>query len=600
MIEPEKTCLNCFKQLNEPKGVCPHCGCDNAQIENESHQLECGSILAGTYLIGKVLGQGGFGITYVAWDLNLNIKVAIKEYYPEGFVSRNMSTRTSVLTYTGEKESVFQKGRERFVSEAKTLARLGGDKGIVNVRSFFQENGTAYIVMDFAEGETLKGYVARRGGKLAAQEALKLFEPLLLTLEHIHGCELLHRDISPDNIILRPDGTLVLLDFGASRQMSVVGEHSNTVNVKHGYAPEEQYRTRGEQGPWTDLYALAATIYRLTTGVTPPQALDRMADETLMVPPTQLGAAFTPAQEAALLHALAVRIVDRTQSVAAFREELYEGKADGAANSAHKTTVHAPQPDRAATAHPAQTGAAQTNAVPIEQKKRGESRIKIIAIALFVFLGIVAAGFVAFFFMLKSDGAAGNEIQLQAETMTDTPILSATPTLSPVPTASEAVETTPEPTEGNTVVPLNSWLYEQGSYRATLSNDGQTWTAQLSGVNVKDSYKVNFMEQYYQEYCWEIGFEIKDDLYIIGTSYYCGLYPSKNTVSINEMQSQVLKEYEKNSDGTTKSFISDSDAILSIDGNTLTWTFYLDAQFEPNDVGIDYISICENGVYYQY
>ena len=157
MLEPGKACLCCFAQLNEPKGVCPHCGCDNAQIKNEPHQLECGSILAGTYLIGKVLGQGGFGITYVAWDLNLNVKVAIKEYYPEGFVSRNMSTRTSVLTYTGEKESAFQKGKERFVSEAKTLARLGGDKGIVNIRSFFQENGTAYKVKDFAEGVTLKG-----------------------------------------------------------------------------------------------------------------------------------------------------------------------------------------------------------------------------------------------------------------------------------------------------------------------------------------------------------------------------------------------------------------------------------------------------------
>ena len=395
MLEPGKACLCCFAQLNEPKGVCPHCGCDNAQIKNEPHQLECGSILAGTYLIGKVLGQGGFGITYVAWDLNLNVKVAIKEYYPEGFVSRNMSTRTSVLTYTGEKESVFQKGKERFVSEAKTLARLGGDKGIVNVRSFFLENGTAYIVMDFAEGETLKGYVAQRGGKLTAQEALKLFEPLLPTLEHIHGAELLHRDISPDNIIMRPDGSLVMLDFGASRQMSVVGEHSNTVNVKHGYAPEEQYRTRGEQGPWTDIYALSATIYRLTTGVTPPQALDRMADETLLIPPTQLGADLTPAQETALLHALAVRAADRTQSIAAFREELYPPAAQKPAQKESRTRKKQP-----AAKPPVKPAKIEQDS--FVERSKPKSRIKWAASALTAIALIVAMVLVSLKIVLPS------------------------------------------------------------------------------------------------------------------------------------------------------------------------------------------------------
>jgi len=316
----------CFAQLNKPKGVCPACGCDNAAVSNEAHQLDCGSILAGTYLIGKVLGQGGFGITYIGWDLNLDIKVAIKEYYPEGCVTRDAHTHISVLTYAGPKEAYFQKGKERFVNEARALAKFPGDSGVVGVRTFFYENGTAYIVMDFVEGETLKSYAQRRGGKLPAAEVLALFQPILRSLARVHDSGLLHRDISPDNLMLKTDGTLALLDFGAARQMSIEGEHSNTINVKHGFAPEEQYRTRGEQGPWTDVYALCATIYRLTTGRTPPEALDRMADGTLLTPPNQLGADFTPAQEAAIIHGLAVRASDRTRDVRQLEKELYGGE----------------------------------------------------------------------------------------------------------------------------------------------------------------------------------------------------------------------------------------------------------------------------------
>ncbi|MEN6340044.1 MAG: protein kinase [Clostridiaceae bacterium] len=326
--------MRCFAQLNKPKGVCPACGCDNAAVANEAHQLECGSILAGTYLIGKVLGQGGFGITYIGWDLNLDIKVAIKEYYPEGCVTRDTHTHVSVLTYAGAKEAYFQKGKERFVNEARALAKFSGDSGVVGVRTFFYENGTAYIVMDFVEGETLKSYAKRMGGRLPAAEVLARFQPIFRSLARVHDNGLLHRDISPDNIMLKTDGTLALLDFGAARQMSSEGEHSNTINVKHGFAPEEQYRTRGEQGPWTDVYALSATIYRLTTGVTPPEALDRMADGTLLVPPNQLGADFSPAQEAAVIHGLAVRATERTRDVRQLEKELYGGE---------KTVLASPQ-----------------------------------------------------------------------------------------------------------------------------------------------------------------------------------------------------------------------------------------------------------------
>ena len=322
MIDPGMICMHCMSQLEEPKGVCPVCGFDNASAENAPNQLDCGSILAGTYLVGCVLGQGGFGITYIGFDLNLNLKVAIKEYYPEGCVTRDGRTHTSVVPLPGEKKAFFEKGREKFVSEAQILARFTDEPSIVGVRGFFHENGTAYIVMDFVEGETLKARAARFGGRLPAAEVLGFFKPLCASLARVHEAGLLHRDISPDNIIIKKNGMPVLLDFGAARQISMTGEHSNTINVKHGFAPEEQYRTHGEQGPWTDVYALAATIYRLTTGVNPPQALDRLTSDTPITPPNRLGADLTPAQEAAVLHGLAVRASDRISSMDQFLHEL--------------------------------------------------------------------------------------------------------------------------------------------------------------------------------------------------------------------------------------------------------------------------------------
>lgn len=323
LFDPSTLCMNCMRPLETAKSVCPHCGFNNASVENAAHQLECGSILAGAYLVGRVLGQGGFGITYVGIDLNLQIKVAIKEYFPEGCVSRDMRSHSTVLSYNGEKEAFFCKGKERFVDEARTLALFAGDDGIVHVRSFFYENGTAYIVMDYAEGETLKSYAAKMGGMLPADEVFALFEPLLCSIARVHEAGLLHRDISPDNIVLRPDGTLVLLDFGAARQMSVAGEHSNTISVKHGFAPEEQYRTRGEQGPWTDIYALCATIYRLITGILPPQALDRLMNGDVLKRPSELGIPLSERRENALMKGMAVRTNERTQTIRELLEQFY-------------------------------------------------------------------------------------------------------------------------------------------------------------------------------------------------------------------------------------------------------------------------------------
>ena len=431
MIDPNLLCMRCMSKLTKENGVCPNCGYDNATAANEPHQLECRSILAGAYLVGCALGQGGFGITYTGWDLNLDLKIAIKEYYPMGYATRDSHTHISVLTLGGDKKEFYQKGLERFVNEAKTLARISRDSGIVGVRNFIYENGTAYIVMEFVEGETLKSLAERRGGKLPAQEVLRLVRPLCASLAHVHAEGLLHRDISPDNIILRPNGTLTLIDFGSARQISAYGEHSNTINVKHGFAPEEQYRTHGEQGAWTDVYALCATIYRLITGQTPPQALDRLSSGAAITPPRQLGADLTQAQENAILHGLGIDAQYRTRDMKTLEKELYA--------------------DVATSKEPVQTDEKKTpipNPIipkdPFQKPADKKGRIKTIAIiagsAVAVYL-LILLGVGAF----RGDGG-NKKAELMAETAalaTATQEATATPevTAAPTPTA------TPEPTK---------------------------------------------------------------------------------------------------------------------------------------------------------
>lgn len=319
MFDPNRICLGCMEELKNGDAVCPKCGWNNAVNNNVSHQLLAGSVLMGKYLVGRVLGEGGFGITYIGWDLILDRKVAIKEFYPQGIVNRELTHHSTVVSCIG-KEEFIEKEKEGFIKEAKTMAKLGNIPGIVTMHDVFAQNGTVYIVMDYVEGKTLKAYVKENGNRLSAKTAISLLEPIFGALQKIHEKGLIHRDISPDNIMLRPDGTAVLLDFGAARQMSVAGERSLTVNLKHGYAPMEQYQTRGVQGPWTDVYALSATIYRLITGRVPPSAADRIIEDDLPLPST-LGADILPRQEEALMKGLAIRTADRTLNIS----ELWEG-----------------------------------------------------------------------------------------------------------------------------------------------------------------------------------------------------------------------------------------------------------------------------------
>lgn len=278
LINGKFRCAGCMNELNDEFAVCS-CGFNNNTDDNLSHCLQIGTVLNDAYIVGKVIGEGGFGITYVGWDKDLEKKVAIKEFYMDGFTSRNSTVSSEVNSKVGDDEELFAIHREKFVNEAKVLASFMEEPGIVTVHKFFRENNTAYIVMEYVEGITLKSYLKNKG-KLSVDETIGIIGPIMNSLTKIHEKNLIHRDISPDNIMITADGRGKLIDFGAAREANN-GNKSLSVVLKHGFAPMEQYQTHGNQGPWTDVYALSATIYRCITGVVPAEAPDRIMDDKL-------------------------------------------------------------------------------------------------------------------------------------------------------------------------------------------------------------------------------------------------------------------------------------------------------------------------------
>ena len=271
----------------------------------------------------RVLGYGGFGITYLGWNLSLDIPVAIKEYLPADLATREQDL--SVVPQTAQAAADFQWGLERFVDEARTLARFQ-HPNIVRVHQYFEAHSTAYIVMDYVEGETLAAHLERKG-TLQEAELKAILYPLLSALEVVHGADFLHRDIKPGNIVLRDsDSSPVLLDFGAARQAIGAKSRSVTSIVTPGYAPIEQYSSRGRQGPWTDIYALGGVCYRALTGQGPDDATDRMRHDPLVPVAQQCAGRASQELLAAVDWALSVDEGDRPQSVGAWREAM-EGQA---------------------------------------------------------------------------------------------------------------------------------------------------------------------------------------------------------------------------------------------------------------------------------
>ena len=292
-------------------------------MEENLHCLRKGTRLIGRYTIEGVLGQGGFGITYLGIDELHEKKVAIKEFFPQGIVTRNIEYEDTVtVTFVGEKEN-YEKGKERFLKEARTMAKFSKDEGIVKALDFFEINNTAYIVMEYLEGVTLKQYL-RENQRIAPEDLIELLVPLIESLDEIHSQGMIHRDISPDNIMVLPDGRIKLMDFGAARDYTEFGEKSLSIVLKPGYAPPEQYQTHGVQGPWTDIYALCATMYKCITGENPPDAIERVMDDHLKKI-SEFGIVIPPQEEAAIIKGMSVSAKDRYQDIKDFCEDLYGG-----------------------------------------------------------------------------------------------------------------------------------------------------------------------------------------------------------------------------------------------------------------------------------
>lgn len=330
--------------LTAGETVCPECGRAYGSANAETFALKPGTILEGKYLVGEMLGQGGFGITYIGFDLLLEQKVAIKEYYPmsTGMVSRDGHS-TVVWSSAMMGKTGTQKGFDSFLKEARKMAKLGGIPGVVGVKSVFIQNETAYIVMDFIEGETLLKKL-QKNGPMDFDSCVKLMTPIMQALAEVHEHGIIHRDISPDNIMVRPDGKLILLDLGAAKDLDIQGNdgsvQSSQMVAKHGFSPIEQYSKSGKVGPWTDIYAMAATIYYCCTGILPPPATDRTIDDTLACQPR-----LTQAQFGILADCMRMRPQDRPQSMDTLLQMLTHPRWEAKAEPPNPVEQETPPPE---------------------------------------------------------------------------------------------------------------------------------------------------------------------------------------------------------------------------------------------------------------
>ena len=318
-------CYGCMTTYESTNGICPECGyAEGTPPENPQH-LVPGIILNNRFVVGKVVGYGGFGVTYLGWDKLLAQKVAIKEYLPSEFSTR-VPGRTCISIYEGDKREQFISGKLMFVEEAKKLAKFTDCQGIVKVFDSFVENDTAYIVMEYVDGTTLEEYFVDNK-VFDPEEAVLMMLPVIESLKKVHESNVIHRDIAPNNIMVSKNGDVKLIDFGAARFASATHTKSMTVMIKPGYSPEEQYMSRGDQGPYTDVYALGATLYRMLTGVVPPDAMERRAKfqsegKDILEPISKYNKNVSKNLENAIMNAMNVEIATRTKDMDTLLYEL--------------------------------------------------------------------------------------------------------------------------------------------------------------------------------------------------------------------------------------------------------------------------------------
>ena len=317
-------CLNCMGIYDEYYDVCPHCGFVAGTLPKEAFHLHPGMTLSERYIIVTVLGFGGVGITYRVWDAKLQIMIAIKAYYPSGIVNRIPGTK-EVIVYSGNREDEFLNGKRRFLDEARNMARFSEHPNIVHVLDFFEENQTAYIAMEFLDGLSFKQYLKENGDKLLIDEAVGITAAVLDALKAIHKQNIIHRDISPDNILICRGGVIKLIDFGAARFSNGEEEKTLSIVLKPGYAPPEQYRSKSRQGPWTDIYAVGAVLYRAITGVMPDESVNRMVSDEVVEPKT-LRPEIPDYLNNSVMRAIAVDQELRFQEVDQFKAAIQDNK----------------------------------------------------------------------------------------------------------------------------------------------------------------------------------------------------------------------------------------------------------------------------------
>ncbi len=314
-------CLNCFS-VKGKYDVCPYCGYVENTPPKQAHYLMPGTILYNQYIVGTAIGDGGFGITYKCYDTILGVIVAIKEFYPVGLVNRAPGD-SKVGVLSGEKAAEYEVQLKRFLMEARSTAQFEKAKDIVNVYNYFEENDTAYIVMEYIEGVLLKEYMADHG-RMDKETAFAIITPIIEAVKKIHSSGILHRDLSPDNIFISGDETIKVFDFGAAKFNDKDEMIPAAAVIKEGYAPPEQYRSNGKQGYFTDIYAVGAILYEMLTGIRPMEGSERLVKDELKSP-RALGVDLDENVDRAVMEALAVKPELRFQSIQYFQDAL-EGK----------------------------------------------------------------------------------------------------------------------------------------------------------------------------------------------------------------------------------------------------------------------------------
>ncbi len=390
-------CPNCMQALQNGEDTCPYCGFDVNGYEERGNCLKPFTVLENKYMLGRVLGVGGFGITYIGWDLNLQTYIAIKEYFPESLAGRDVNENQTVVPNETSRE-VYDKGLRRYVEEAQNISKFYQLQGIVSVKDFFYANGTAYIVMEYINGVNLKDYLKNYGGKLDEATVLALMKPVFESLYQIHNAGLVHRDISPDNIMVDKDGKIKLIDFGSARGQSAETDKTYTVILKHGYAPSEQYYAKGNQGPWTDIYSLCATMYKMLTGVIPPNSVERM-EQDMYQSPTQMGIQVSQRTEYVLSRGLAVKAGDRYQDIGQLLTDL-----SGEAPVMQQSGSSVPISDVSAAANPASlTNQSMHITVPPTQMQAAAKNKKTAFIVIGSLAAVLVIGIILFFALGKKD-----------------------------------------------------------------------------------------------------------------------------------------------------------------------------------------------------